>query len=151
MTPSSGRPYLTQVPDANATMMPRMDDGPSPPQRRAPAADWLQPPVEEAGLRRYVATLRERAWIVALAMVITTGVAIAYVLTTSKVYKAEADLLVTPISNTDTSLVGLPGLIPSSSDPTRDVTSEDRKSTRLNSSHLVISYAVFCLKKKKNR
>src|SRR5256885_12497654 len=28
--------------------------------------------------------------------------------------------------------------------------SADRKSTRLNSSHLVISYAVFCLKKKKN-
>src|SRR5256885_9777107 len=28
--------------------------------------------------------------------------------------------------------------------------SEDRKSTRLNSSHLVISYAVFCLKKKNN-
>src|SRR2546426_6223815 len=27
---------------------------------------------------------------------------------------------------------------------------KDRKSTRLNSSHLVISYAVFCLKKKKN-
>src|SRR5688572_32454019 len=28
---------------------------------------------------------------------------------------------------------------------------EDRKSTRLNSSHSQISYAVFCLKKKKNR
>src|SRR3712207_8458039 len=28
--------------------------------------------------------------------------------------------------------------------------SEDRKSTRLNSSHANISYAVFCLKKKKN-
>src|SRR5260221_5350464 len=28
--------------------------------------------------------------------------------------------------------------------------SSDRKSTRLNSSHTVISYAVFCLKKKKN-
>src|SRR5256885_3902383 len=27
---------------------------------------------------------------------------------------------------------------------------QDRKSTRLNSSHLVISYAVFCLKKKKS-
>src|SRR5690606_42060631 len=27
----------------------------------------------------------------------------------------------------------------------------DRKSTRLNSSHVKISYAVFCLKKKKNR
>src|SRR5256885_6888337 len=34
--------------------------------------------------------------------------------------------------------------------PTRPtVMRPDRKSTRLNSSHLVISYAVFCLKKKK--
>src|SRR2546426_3574058 len=31
----------------------------------------------------------------------------------------------------------------------RLISSADRKSTRLNSSHLVISYAVFCLKKKK--
>src|SRR5256885_9684348 len=31
----------------------------------------------------------------------------------------------------------------------RETDSQDRKSTRLNSSHLVISYAVFCLKKKK--
>src|SRR5207248_9848084 len=30
-------------------------------------------------------------------------------------------------------------------------TPEDRKSTRLNSSHRTISYAVFCLKKKKNK
>src|SRR5260221_7671263 len=30
-------------------------------------------------------------------------------------------------------------------------TEADRKSTRLNSSHTVISYAVFCLKKKKQR
>src|SRR5260221_4988181 len=29
------------------------------------------------------------------------------------------------------------------------ISSRDRKSTRLNSSHTVISYAVFCLKKKK--
>src|SRR5256885_7311878 len=29
-----------------------------------------------------------------------------------------------------------------------DPVHQDRKSTRLNSSHLVISYAVFCLKKK---
>src|SRR5207253_7745202 len=28
---------------------------------------------------------------------------------------------------------------------------QDRKSTRLNSSHVAISYAVFCLKKKKNK
>src|SRR2546426_8354106 len=31
----------------------------------------------------------------------------------------------------------------------RSAAGRDRKSTRLNSSHLVISYAVFCLKKKK--
>src|SRR5437870_8195765 len=31
------------------------------------------------------------------------------------------------------------------------VAQRDRKSTRLNSSHVAISYAVFCLKKKKER
>src|SRR5438552_17803740 len=30
------------------------------------------------------------------------------------------------------------------------IAARDRKSTRLNSSHQIISYAVFCLKKKKN-
>src|SRR5256885_6043826 len=34
--------------------------------------------------------------------------------------------------------------------PLRVLPGIDRKSTRLNSSHLVISYAVFCLKKKKS-
>src|SRR5256885_6625683 len=36
----------------------------------------------------------------------------------------------------------------SQDDPPSDLDCADRKSTRLNSSHLVISYAVFCLKKK---
>src|SRR2546426_7625044 len=35
--------------------------------------------------------------------------------------------------------------------PKIPASASDRKSTRLNSSHLVISYAVFCLKKKKRR
>src|SRR5437588_7596273 len=35
--------------------------------------------------------------------------------------------------------------------PLIQTTFTDRKSTRLNSSHTVISYAVFCLKKKKNK
>src|SRR5438034_2798188 len=35
--------------------------------------------------------------------------------------------------------------------PRRHRTERDRKSTRLNSSHTVISYAVFCLKKKKDK
>src|SRR5690606_40526236 len=34
-------------------------------------------------------------------------------------------------------------------DPLRDADELDRKSTRLNSSYVKISYAVFCLKKKK--
>src|SRR5437763_12279281 len=33
----------------------------------------------------------------------------------------------------------------------RGISISDRKSTRLNSSHRCISYAVFCLKKKKNK
>src|SRR5260221_10354445 len=43
-----------------------------------------------------------------------------------------------------------PGGIPSRRDLDQ-VAAEDRKSTRLNSSHTVISYAVFCLKKKKKK
>src|SRR5207244_11524949 len=35
--------------------------------------------------------------------------------------------------------------------PKTFVSEEDRKSTRLNSSHQIISYAVFCLKKKKHQ
>src|SRR5256885_8964779 len=35
--------------------------------------------------------------------------------------------------------------------PEPEARAADRKSTRLNSSHLVISYAVFCLKKKKRK
>src|SRR5256885_13304679 len=42
-------------------------------------------------------------------------------------------------------VTALSGLMPAAS----AYTAKDRKSTRLNSSHLVISYAVFCLKKKK--
>src|SRR5438477_6252005 len=36
-------------------------------------------------------------------------------------------------------------------DQARPPRPRDRKSTRLNSSHMSISYAVFCLKKKKNK
>src|SRR5438132_10912057 len=45
-----------------------------------------------------------------------------------------------PASSRSRSRITRPGSFPS-----------DRKSTRLNSSHTVISYAVFCLKKKKNK
>src|SRR5690625_7054916 len=38
-----------------------------------------------------------------------------------------------------------------STDDLPDQVNQDRKSTRLNSSHVAISYAVFCLKKKKKK
>src|SRR3989442_9742501 len=41
-------------------------------------------------------------------------------------------------------------LRPATGNPWRSSAGGDRKSTRLNSSHVRISYAVFCLKKKKN-
>src|SRR5258708_20994594 len=44
--------------------------------------------------------------------------------------------------------VGTPLLVGRDFDDRDTTTSVDRKSTRLNSSHQIISYAVFCLKKK---
>src|SRR5438445_5157713 len=41
--------------------------------------------------------------------------------------------------------------VPRRADVLHQVTERDRKSTRLNSSHANISYAVFCLKKKKTK
>src|SRR5437773_3523717 len=40
---------------------------------------------------------------------------------------------------------------PAQPDLARRLRARDRKSTRLNSSHITISYAVFCLKKKKEK
>src|SRR5436190_19629171 len=45
----------------------------------------------------------------------------------------------------------LPGILGRRPDAVGPGQREDRKSTRLNSSHTVISYAVFCLKKKNIR
>src|SRR5256885_5669815 len=60
-----------------------------------------------------------------------------------------------PSDACDTRLGGAVGRPPRSREPPIAVgswfTQADRKSTRLNSSHLVISYAVFCLKKKKKK
>src|SRR5258708_25418277 len=50
------------------------------------------------------------------------------------------DLSAIPVARTRTFVFG---------DGATQNTNEDRKSTRLNSSHQIISYAVFCLKKKK--
>ncbi len=91
---------------------------------------WMQPAEEEAGLSRYVRVLRERWLLVATITLVTVAAAIAYVATADSVYEAEADLLVTPASNTDPILSSLP--IPrESSDPTRDVETAARLVTTL--------------------
>src|SRR5690606_40967850 len=46
--------------------------------------------------------------------------------------------------------VAAAGRLPRAAPAHRALVRQDRKSTRLNSSHVKISYAVFCLKKKKN-
>jgi capsular exopolysaccharide synthesis family protein len=84
------------------------------------SAEWLRPRIEQQGLQRYVNTIRERIKLIVLVTLLTTGAAVAYVTTAQKEYTAEADILVTPVSQSDTALAGLP-LIRSSSDPTRDV------------------------------
>ena len=81
--------------------------------------DWLQPPAEQEGLRRYVDTLRERIWIVVCITAISTGIAILYVLTATKVYESSAEIYVNAGAS-GSGLVSPPG-ITQSTDPTRDV------------------------------
>src|SRR3954447_17160428 len=84
------------------------------------SAEWLRPRVEQQGLQRYVNTIRERIKLIVAITLLCTAAAIVYVETAQKEYTAEADILVTPVSQSDTELAGLP-LIRASSDPTRDV------------------------------
>ncbi|MCW3050053.1 MAG: hypothetical protein JWO74_4337 [Solirubrobacterales bacterium] len=83
-------------------------------------ADWIKPPGEDAGMHRILETLREHVGLIALVTVLATAAAAAYVAAAPKVYKAQTDLLITPVPSGDTTLAGL-GLIRDSTDPTRDV------------------------------
>jgi capsular exopolysaccharide synthesis family protein len=79
----------------------------------------------QPSLRRYLDTIRERWRYIVLAVVICTAAAAGYALTASKVYETHADMLVTPIPDDQTAVLGL-GLIRRASDPTRDVTTAAR-------------------------
>ncbi len=95
-------------------------------------AEWLQPPEEQEGLSRFVQTLRERIWLVVAVVALTTGIAILYVLTAQKVYEAEADLLISPISGNGNPAYVIAGLPQESTDPTRDVETAARLVTTLD-------------------
>jgi capsular exopolysaccharide synthesis family protein len=82
--------------------------------------EWLRPPTEQAGLSYYVEVLRERLVLIAAAVALALLAAGAYLATADNVYKAEADLLITPAPSDDELLATL-GVLRASNDPTRDV------------------------------
>jgi Mrp family chromosome partitioning ATPase/capsular polysaccharide biosynthesis protein len=92
------------------------------PQRAGalPDADWLSPSVDQPAISRYLATIRQRLWLIVAVVLVTTAAAAAYSALAQKQYHAEADLLVTPVPADDPTLSGL-GLIRESSDPTLEV------------------------------
>ncbi|MGH2952422.1 MAG: AAA family ATPase [Solirubrobacterales bacterium] len=85
-----------------------------------PTSDWIHPPADQQGLKRYVETIRERLWLVIAAVIVTTAVAVAYVVSTNKVYEGEADVLISPIP-AEAGVVASLGLISESNDPLRAV------------------------------
>jgi capsular exopolysaccharide synthesis family protein len=92
----------------------------------------MQPPPEQEGLSRYVATLRERIWIIVATTVISTGMALIYVASANKVYKGAAEIRVIPASDDQQGAgVNLPIIRPSS-DPTRDVETASRLVTNID-------------------
>ncbi len=88
------------------------------PDARKTNTEWLQPPAESQGLKRYFETVRERMTLVIAAVLATTAGALIYVVMADEVYEAQADLLVSPISDTAGDLSGL-GLPSESNDPLR--------------------------------
>ena len=112
----------------------------TPPERGGATAraesDWRHPQVDNSGIQRYIETVKERWRLVVGVTVVTVVVSILYLATASKVYEADADLLITPVSADDPVLTGL-GLIRESSDPTRDVETAARLVTSRNVADLV--------------
>jgi capsular exopolysaccharide synthesis family protein len=103
--------------------------------RPTDTTSWLQPPEEAVGLRVYVETLRERWKMIALITLITTAVAIAYVLTATKQYESQAEILVTPVSSSDPILATL-GLITESNEPTRPIETASKFVTNIDVAEL---------------
>lgn len=90
------------------------------PRPGSTSADWLQPPVAQHGLRRFMQTIRERLLLVLVVIAVVLGIAFIYLLTADKVYEARSDILVTPVP-TQEAVLSTVGLITQSADPTLDV------------------------------
>ena len=86
---------------------------------------WLRPRADTRGAVRYLDTIRERWPLIVAMTLIAFFVAGAYVVTAPKRYRAEADILVTPVSGSESANAGL-GLITESNDPTQTVSTAAR-------------------------
>jgi capsular exopolysaccharide synthesis family protein len=91
------------------------------------ADGWGAPGEARGGqgpLRGYTETILARKWFVILSVVLCTLAAAVYAVTASKVYSAYADMLITPVPETD-SVLGL-GLLRDSTDPSGDFATATR-------------------------
>jgi capsular polysaccharide biosynthesis protein len=88
-------------------------------ERLPTGADWVGEARASEGLRLYLAVLRKRLWVVVVVVALVVATAAFAVTRADKVYKAGADMLVTPIPAQNENLFGL-GLVSQSGDPTRD-------------------------------
>jgi capsular exopolysaccharide synthesis family protein len=102
--------------------MQAMHDNPSGAGR---TESWLRPRATTHGAIRYLDTLRERWPLIVATTVIAAVAAVVYVAVAPTRYRAEADILVTPVSANESSSAGL-GLITASNDPTQIVSTAAR-------------------------
>jgi polysaccharide biosynthesis transport protein len=86
-----------------------------------PGVDWLGPETEDNDLQRYLSTLRHRGWLIVATVAAALLVAGVYVKTATPVYEAQSSLLFSPVPASATLPTNIPGLISTSSDPTRDI------------------------------
>lgn len=100
----------------------RAAGGASPYRVGAPieTAAWVEPPPRTAGLSLYLQLARAHLWLIIIVVGGSVAAAALAVSNADKVYKAEVDLLVTPIPRNNTNLFGF-GLVSESGDPARDV------------------------------
>lgn len=78
---------------------------------------------ESHGISRYLEALRAGRWLIVGALIACVGAAALYLAQATKVYEAEADILITPQPEL---AVPVSGIITQSSDPTRDVETVSR-------------------------
>ncbi|HLH66928.1 MAG TPA: Wzz/FepE/Etk N-terminal domain-containing protein [Solirubrobacteraceae bacterium] len=116
---SPGGAAEQQQPARPATMS--SDTSPSSAPSAAAQASWLGSESDQSQLRRHLAALRHRLWLIVVAVVLAVAAAAAYVKLATPVYQATSTLLVAPVAAGSSVPPNIAGLIYASADPTRDI------------------------------